>query len=139
MSSKTLLFLLVLPLLATACTAPSQKASANAITHWEDVPIPQGFEPVTTRATEATLEVGEFRHGDLRYQGLGNIETVQRYFMDRLPLHGWEMDLQASCWRNGPSRLEVAVNYADKSSSEAFQKIWIDLRMRSERPPLRSR
>ncbi|MBL7008601.1 MAG: hypothetical protein ISR76_06350 [Planctomycetes bacterium] len=84
-------------------------------------------------AAQAAFKVGEFRHGELRYEGIGNVEAVENYYLERLPLHGWDKDLGGRTWRKGPSRLEVAVTFAPKKGSESFQRIWIDLRMRSER------
>ncbi len=137
MSLKTLSFLLALPLVAASCNTTAHEAPPPVLGYWQDVPVPRGFEPVETVAAKASLHVGEFRHGELRYEGIGSQESVEQYYLDRLPIHGWEMDLRSGAWRKGPSRLDLDVSLTDRKRYEGFQKVVITLRMRSERTPIR--
>lgn len=138
MSLKPLPLLLLLPFLAGACQNQPRQAPPPVLTAWPDVPVPQGFEPVETVASKAAFQVGEFRHGELRYTGLGTIEGVSSYYRERLPLHGWTAG-SSGTWEKGPSRLDVDVTLATRKDYESFQKVVVTLRMRSERTPLTPR
>ncbi len=133
MSSKTLSLLLVLPWVTLGCQLPESTTASAAVSYWDDVPVPQGFEPVRTQPAEASLQVGEFRHGDYRYQGIGTADQVWHYFAERLPLHGWEAGPGQGAWAKGPSRLQISVTTSTEKTSDGFHKVFIDLRMRSQR------
>ncbi|RMH05000.1 MAG: hypothetical protein D6702_01455 [Planctomycetota bacterium] len=130
--------LLLAPLLAAACQSAPRQAPPPVLTAWPDVPVPQGFEPLETVAAKAAFQIGEFRHGELSYLGLGTVEGVEEYYRGRLPVHGWQ-EAPDGVWKKGPWRLTVTVTNAPKEVYEGFNKVVVTLRMRSERTPLTSR
>lgn len=133
MTAKALFLWLALPLFAGACT--TSPPPAPALAYWDDVPLPRGFVPVETIAAQAALQVGEFRHGELRYEGPGSVSEATAYLSAKLPLHGWAQDPGSSTWRKGPSVLDVTVSQAPTLTKDGFRKVVVDLRRHSERPP----
>lgn len=133
MTAKALFLWLALPLFAGACT--TSPPPSPVLGYWDDVPIPRGFVPVETVAAEAALQVGEFRHGELRYEGPGSVAEAAAYLRENLPLYGWAMEPGSEAWRKGPWVLAIAVSHAPSLTNDGFRRVVIDLRMHSERPP----
>ena len=126
---KNLLVLLIATA-ALSCQAGSPTSGDLALAQWDDIPVPRGFEPVDTVASEAAASVGEFRHGDFLLRGPGSARETEAYYAERLPQHGWHWDESLHWWTKRQWRLSVDIT---DSVKEGYQESQVLLKVRSMR------
>jgi hypothetical protein len=83
-----------------ACAGQALTDGSSAV-QFPDIPVPDGMR-LDPSAVNHSYAVGEFRHGDFRYEGKVPIAEVASYMTRRMVLHGWQADSDLTT--DGPKR-----------------------------------
>jgi hypothetical protein len=93
MKRYAFLFLAVIFLL-TGCTAFSKKDKSStgvlepqALAKFADVPVPAGFKILPEESY--SFESSGVRVGVLKYRGKANVEQVENFYKEQMPMYNW--------------------------------------------------
>lgn len=98
-------------------------SSAIQPRQWADLPVPKDYRLLTSARQSWSFQRGKFRTCDLKYRGPLAVERLRVFLLDRLPVHGWELQDESH-----PTRERFQQNWVLARDREVVYDLNVEVR-----------
>ncbi len=98
-------------------------SSAIQPRQWADLPVPKDYKLLTSARQSWSFQRGKFRTCDLKYRGSLAVERLRVFLLDRLPVHGWELEDESH-----PTRERFQQNWVLARDPEVVYDLNVEVR-----------
>ncbi|GEM_PF-6914344 len=88
-----------------------------------DLPVPRDYKLLSSTKRSWSFQRGKFRTGNLVYRGSLAIERLRKFLLDRLPVHGWDLQDESR-----PTRERFRQNWISKKDQEVLYVLQVEVK-----------